>query len=156
MQTVDTLETMLEHHPFLAGLSHDFRTIFCYCGSLRRFASQQKIFHEGGAADHFYLIVTGKVALETFVPGGAMVTIQNLGPGDALGWSWLFPPNEWHFSATTRQPTEVISLNAAALIAAAEADREFHDELVTRVANTLHQRLVGTRERLVELYGSRR
>jgi CRP-like cAMP-binding protein len=128
---------------------------FCDCATIRRFASQQQIFHEGGEADHFYLIITGNVALETFVPGRGMVTNQTLGAGDALGWSWLFPPHKWHFTASTREPTEVISLNAVALRGVAEEDREFHDELVTRVARTLHQRLLGTREQLVDLYGMR-
>ena len=149
------VDTAVREHPFLEGLAPNLCEIFCDCASIRRFASQQQIFHEGGEADHFYLIIRGNVALETFVPGCGMVTIQSLGAGDALGWSWLFPPHEWHFTATTREPTEVISLNAAALREKAEADREFHDELVTRVAKTLHQRLLGTREQLVDLYGIR-
>ena len=155
MQTIATLESLIKEHPFLSGLDPEFHDFFYDCASVRRFASQQQIFQEGGEADHFYLIVSGKVALETFVPGCGMVTIQSLGPGDALGWSWLFPPHEWHFTATTREPTEVISLNAEALRAKAEANRDFHDKLVTKVAATLHQRLLGTREQLIDLYGIR-
>ena len=155
MKTINGVDTAVKEHPFLSGLDPALYEAFCECASIRRFASQQQIFHEGGEADHFYLIMSGKVALETFVPGCGMVTIQYLGGGDALGWSWLFPPHEWHFTATTREPTEVISLNAAALRAKAEADRELHDELITRVATTLYQRLLGTREQLIDLYGIR-
>ena len=155
MKTINGVDTAVREHAFLAGLDPMFFDAVCDCASIRRFASQQQIFHEGGEADHFYLIISGKVALETFVPGCGMVTIQSLGAGDALGWSWLFAPHEWHFTATTKEPTEVISLNAAALRRIAEADREFHDELVTRVGRTLHQRLLGTREQLVDLYGMR-
>ena len=155
INTVNTFETVLNKHPFLAGLAPQFCDSLSNCACLRRFAARQQIFHEGGEADHFYLIVSGKVDLETFVPGCGMVTIQTLGDGDALGWSWLFPPHQWHFTATTREPTEVISLNAAALRAQAEANRGLHDELVTRVAKTLHQRLLGTREQLIDLYGIR-
>ena len=25
--------------------------------------------------------------------------VQTIGPGDALGWSWLFAPHRWHFTA---------------------------------------------------------
>ena len=152
MQTIDRLETIVKEHPFLSNLDTKFLDFFYDCASIRRFASQQQIFNEGREADHFYLIVTGHVVLETFVPGCGMVTIQSLGPGDALGWSWLFRPYQWHFTATTHEPTEVISLDAQTLRAKAEQDRDFHDELITRVAKTLYQRLLGTRAQLIELY----
>jgi len=152
MQTVDTLQTLITEHPFLAGLRAEFCDFFQACATVRRFASHQQIFNEGGEADHFYLILSGSVALETLVPGCGLVTIQNLGAGEVLGWSWLFPPYEWHFTATTREPTEVISLDAGALRARAEQDRDFQEELLTRIVKTLYRRLMGTREQLVAMY----
>jgi CRP-like cAMP-binding protein len=155
MQTLDTLTDLIKSHPFVAGFDPDFYEYFLDCGTLRRFASQQQIFHEGGEADHFYLILSGEVALETFVPGCGTVTIQRLGPKEALGWSWLFPPHQWHFTATTLAPTEVISFDAEALRAKAAENRDFRDELLTRVSKTLLERLQGTREQLIDLYGIR-
>jgi CRP/FNR family cyclic AMP-dependent transcriptional regulator len=152
MQTMDNLLTLITEHPFLSGLRPEFCDIFQDCATIRRFASQQQIFREGGDADHFYLILTGTVASETFVPGCGTVTIQNIGAGEALGWSWLFPPYQWHFTATTRDPTEVVSLDAAVLRAKAEQDRDFRDELLARIVKTLFQRLMGTREQLIDLY----
>jgi CRP/FNR family transcriptional regulator, cyclic AMP receptor protein len=155
MQTLDPLENLIKEHPFLAGLSSEFCEFLCECASLRRFASHQQIFQEGGEADHFYLILTGAVSLETVVPGRGIITIQSLGPGEALGWSWLFPPYEWQFTATTRAPTEVISFDASALRAKAAGDRDFRDELLTRVAKTLFQRLQATRIQLTDAYSNR-
>ena len=149
------LDALIMEHPFLSGINPEFCGFLSDCASLRRFASRQEIFHEGGEADHFYLITAGSVALETFVPGCGMATIQTLGPGDALGWSWLFPPFKWHFTATTRAPTEVISFDASTLRAKAEENRDFRDELLTRVAKTLLDRLLGTRMQLIDLYGIR-
>src|SRR5690348_10568813 len=108
MQTLESLEQLIAEHPFVAGLKPAFLHLLEECANVRRFGAQQQIFHEGGEADHFYLIIKGKVALETFVPGCGMVTIQTLQDGDALGWSWLFPPSRWHFTATTLAPTEVL------------------------------------------------
>ena len=84
-----------------------------------------------------------------------MARIQTLGPGEPLGWSWMFPPYEWQFSANTLKPTEVISLDAAALREKAESDMEFRDQLLTRITRTLVQRLQGTRLQLIDLYGMR-
>src|ERR1051325_1852573 len=109
MQTMDTLEGLIVNHPFLSGLNPHFYHFFNECAVLQRFATGQEIFHEHGNADHFYLILNGKVALETFVPGCGMVTIQTLGSGEALGWSWLFPPHQWHFTANATEPTELIA-----------------------------------------------
>ena len=152
---MDAVENLLMKHPFLTGLNEECRDIFGDCATLRRFAANQRIFQEGSEADHFYLIVSGKVALETFVPGLGMVTVQRLGAGDALGWSWLFPPRQWHFTASTQAPTEVISLDAAALRNKAEENREFRDELLTRVSRTLLERLLATRMQLIDVYGMR-
>ncbi len=50
------------------------------------------IFREGQAADSFYLIRQGHVALEIVAPDQGPITIETLDEGDVLGWSWLFPP----------------------------------------------------------------
>jgi len=155
MQTIDSLEGLLETHPFLFGLSSEHIHFLRDCATLRRFAAQQQIFREGEDADHFYLIVSGEVALETVVPGTAVATIQDLGAGEALGWSWLFPPYRWHFTASTVEPTEVISFEAAKLRDKAEEDRDFRDEILTRVSKMLLNRLQNTRMQLIDAYGMR-
>ena len=155
MQTVDSLESLIKEQPFLAGLEPRLLGFFCECATIRRFASRQQIFQEHGEADHFYLIISGSVDLETFVPGCGMVTVQTLRAGEVLGWSWLFEPREWHFTATTREPSDVISFDAAQLRAKAEEDREFRDQLLVRITKTLVQRLYATRMQLVDIYQMR-
>ena len=155
MQTTSSLEELIAGHPFLSGMERRFHHFFNECGTLRRFSSGQQIFHEGGVADHFYLILDDQVALETFVPGLGMARIQTLGSGDPLGWSWIFPPCQWQFSASTLKPTEVISFDAAVLRCRADSDLEFRDQLLKRMSRTLVQRLQGTRMQLVDLYGMR-
>lgn len=148
------MDSLLKEHPFLAGLPSAFRGFLSDRAQVRRFASKQHVFDEGSEADHFYLIVTGAVRLETYVPGDGMVLIQQLGPGDALGWSCLFPPFRWNFSAFTTAPTEVLSFSALDLRAKAVEDIHFSNELLTRVSKTLLQRLQATRRSLVELHSS--
>ncbi|PWU13550.1 MAG: hypothetical protein C5B50_19090, partial [Verrucomicrobia bacterium] len=119
------------------------------CASTRRFASQQAIFQEGGEADHFYLIIDGDVALGALAPDKKLIPIQRLGAGEMLGWSCLFPPYRWHFTALTRKPTEVISLDARAMREKAAEDRQFNNELLCRVAQTLYLRLLGALDQLI-------
>jgi CRP/FNR family cyclic AMP-dependent transcriptional regulator len=155
MQTIDTLDSLIIKHPFLAGLNPHFYHLFADCASLRRFGPGQEVFHEGNDARDFYLIQSGGVKLEAFVPGCGRVTIQTLGPGEPLGWSWLFPPYQWHFTASATSPTELIVFDAASLRDKAEENRDFGNELLTRVAKILLQRLQTTRLQLIDLYGMR-
>ena len=153
MQRLLSIETLINQHPFLEGMSRAHRLHFLSCGLINQFPSHRQLFHEGNAADRFYLIVEGAIALETFVPGSGMLTIQNLGPGEAWGFSWLFPPHKWRFTATTRESTQTLSFCAATLRAKAESDHLFCNELLARIARTLHDRLLNTRRQLIEAYG---
>ncbi len=56
------------------------------------FGLRQPIFQADSDAEYFYLIDQGSVGPEVFVPGKGVITIQTIGAGEALGWSWLFPP----------------------------------------------------------------
>jgi CRP-like cAMP-binding protein len=155
MQTIEAKDNIAIKHPFLDNLSPEFQEFLEKCGSLRKFDSGKEIFHEGNQAERFFLILSGSVILETFVPGCGTVTIQRLGSGQALGWSWLFDPYQWHFSATTDAPTELIEFDAAKLRKKANQNPRFANELLTRVARILLERLQFTRGQLIDFYGMR-
>ena len=150
---METLEEMIVKHPFWAGLNLHYFDLLKKCAGFQRFEASRSIFQEGGNADHFYLIQKGRVTLHAFVPGRGVVTVQTLGAGDALGWSWLFPPHQWHFSAHSSDPTEAIVFGAKLLRDEAEENHDFGYELTKRVSKMLLQRLQGTRLLLVNFYG---
>jgi CRP/FNR family cyclic AMP-dependent transcriptional regulator len=146
------LNKLVVAHPFLAGLKPQAHEIFCGCASLQRYDKGQIIFQEGGKADYFYLIESGQVVLDVSVPGQEMVTIQAVGPGEALGWSWLFPPYQWHFSATAIKPTKTIAFAAERLREHAQQNQEFSFELLQRLARVMAGRLADLRTRLIYSY----
>jgi len=150
---LETLEEMIVSHPFWAGLNPRFLDLLKKCATFQRFDVGQSIFQEGGHADNFYLIQKGRVTLHAFVPGRGAVTVQTVSGGDALGWSWLFPPHQWHFSAHSSDPTEAIVFGAKLLRDEAEQNHDFGYELTKRVSKMLLQRLQETRLLLVDFYG---
>lgn len=150
MQTIDSLEGVIETHPFLFGLDPKYYHFLRGCATMRRFAAQEQIFQEGEPADSFYVILSGDVALETVVPTAGTATIQTIGSGQALGWSWLFPPYQWHFTARAIEPTEVVAFEAAALRDKAEEDRDFRNEILTRVSKVLVNRLEHAKRQLID------
>lgn len=115
------------------------------------FEAGEVLFREGEPANQFYLIESGKVALEANESPRGTVLVQLLGAGDPLGWSWLFPPFTWHFQARAVEPVVAIALRGAHLLVTAEQDDEFGYELMKRIARIVIQRLQATRKQLLAL-----
>ena len=115
----------------------------------RTFQPGEVLFREGAFANEFYLIESGKVELESHAPGEKVTEIQVLGPGEVLGWSWLFPPFSWHFQGRVLEPTSAVILNGARLLAIGESNHAFGYELQKRVAQMVIERLQAARKQLV-------
>ena len=150
---MQSLKPIISEHPFLRSLSPAYLQILTDCAEERAFTAGEVIFREGDIADRFFLIEQGKVALESHVSsaeGG--LAVQDLGPQDVLGWSWLFPPYVWHFQARAVEPTRTISFNGAHLLVACEKNHEFGYDLMKRLAQVLIRRLQAAQKQLVKLH----
>ena len=139
-----SLALLIAEHPFLAGMKPAHLEVLCDCAMQTQFVKDQLIFREGDLANRFYLIQEGRVALES---GGdeRTVLVQTVGAGDALGWSWLFPPYYWHFDARTLTPTKAIFFYGTRLRTQCEEDHDFGYELIKRMAEVIIRRLQATR-----------
>ena len=122
------------------------------CAANVRFNAGELIFRQGYDAEHFYLIRAGKVALEIHVPGRGGVTIQTLGAGEVLGWSWLVPPYNWRFDGRAAEVTRAIVFDGKCLRGKCEEDHELGYELQKRVIAILGEHLDATRFRLLDVY----
>jgi CRP/FNR family transcriptional regulator, cyclic AMP receptor protein len=142
---VETIEDIIATHPFWKGLDANHVRLLQEIAISERFDAGQLIFQEGEEADRFCLIRTGQVRLDAFVPGRGAVTVQTLTDGDPLGWSWLFPPYRWHFSAHANEVTELIVFDGKFLRDLSELNHDFGYELIKRVSNMLPERLQETR-----------
>jgi CRP-like cAMP-binding protein len=142
-------ESTLAQHPFLAGLESRHLRQLAELASQKRFGAHEVMFHEGNPADEFYLICRGKVGIETALFGCADIVVETLAPGDVVGWSWLLPPYQFHYSARAMEPTEVIALNGKALRARCDQDPALGYQIMKRFSLVILQRLVATRERFL-------
>ena len=145
----ESYQRILAEHPFLKDLAPHHLKFMAACASELRFAAGEYILREGEAAGHLYLINQGRVALGTVIPNLGFTTIETLGDGEALGWSWFIPPYHWHFSALTIIPTWIIAMDGQRLREKCDADHDFGYELIKRLALILGQRLRMTRKQLV-------
>ncbi len=144
LETQVTPETLAEH-TFLAGLGQSDLVHIAMNAYQASYSSGEILLKEGEQADTFYLIQQGKVALGTFVPGRGYVTLQTLGEGDLLGWSWLIAPYRWRFEALTITPVEMIVVDGAKLRKTCEKDCDFGFAMMGRVALVIGERLKASR-----------
>lgn len=139
------------------GLSMRHLEVVTGCGRFERFPAGFMVFREGQPADRFYVLREGSIALEVASPERGPLVIQTLGPGEALGWSWLFPPYRWHLDAVTRGAVAAIGFDGACLRGKCDADHELGYQLMGRFADLMLRRLMATRLQLLDVYahGSR-
>ncbi|MFJ2110706.1 cyclic nucleotide-binding domain-containing protein [Streptomyces sp. NPDC087850] len=116
------------------------------------FVQDARIAEEGAPAEKFWIIHTGTVALDLDVPGRRRVTVETLGVGDLLGWSWLFPPHKWHFGAEAFTPVRAHEFDAAAVRSLCEGDPALGFALTRSVAQILARRLEAARTKLLDQY----
>jgi CRP-like cAMP-binding protein len=92
----------------------------------------------------------GKVVLESDLKERGVIPIQTLGPGDDLGWSWLFPPYYLHSSARALEPTRTIFFYGTRLREQCEQDHDLGYQLMGRIAEVVIKQLQATQQRLTE------
>jgi CRP/FNR family transcriptional regulator, cyclic AMP receptor protein len=148
------LEAQVAAHPFFIGMNAHYIRLLSDCAMATRFAKDQVIFRAGETANRFYLIDRGKVVLESEPDaGGVPVIIDTISAGDLLGWSWIFPPFIWHFTARAVQPTRSIFFYGTILREYCDKDPTLGYELFKRMSEVMIRRLQRARNELLETMG---
>lgn len=148
---VKAVESVIAGHPFLRGLKPEHLRLLADSAMRMRFEAGELIFREGDPANRFYLIEQGKVSLESHLRDESPVEVQVIGPGDVLGWSWLFPPYYWHFDARALEPTDAIFFYGTRLREQCARDPGFGFEMMKRMTRVVIQRLQAARRRLLPI-----
>jgi len=147
------LTQSLHKHPFLASMDDKLIKTLTSCASNVVFQEGGRLFHEGEDAKLFFLIRSGRVALELQAGERGAIRIQTVGPGEVLGWSWLISPYIWHFDALALEQVHAFSIDASCLRTKCETDNHFGYEMLRRFSAVLERRLDATRLQLLDIYG---
>jgi CRP/FNR family transcriptional regulator, cyclic AMP receptor protein len=144
----------LAEHPFFAGLDAASVQELAGCARNEHFRAGEYLFREGATAEHFYVIMRGRVALELSTANSGPHMLESAGEGEVLDWPWLVPPHRWLFDARAVEPTSVVSLESACLRGKHDANPRLGYEFTQRVAQVMSYRLMATRVRLLDIYGA--
>jgi CRP-like cAMP-binding protein len=145
----DVTAESLATHWFLHGLPSDQLAQLAKSASVVSFQSGCRLFEDGGNATRFWLIRSGRVALDLDVPGDGRTVIEVLGMRDVLGLSWLLPPFRWAFGAVAVGPVEAFEFDAPSVLASCASNPELGYELMRRFIGVSAHRLQATRLKLI-------
>ena len=87
----ENIGELVAEHPLFSGLPADVAKLVAGCSQNVAIATGQLLLEEGEPARSLYLLRRGHVALEVHEPGRVPLVIDRIGPGQAVGWSWMFP-----------------------------------------------------------------
>jgi CRP-like cAMP-binding protein len=146
---IEVTRPAIAEHPFLRGMPPGHLDALAAVGADVSFPAGHRIFEDGGFASKFWLIQSGRVALDVQVPGEGRAVIDTVGMGELLGCSWFFPPYRWAFGAVCAGPVRAFEFDAAAVRARCAADPLFGSDLTGRLLRIFARRLQSTRTRLI-------
>jgi CRP-like cAMP-binding protein len=135
------LYQIIANHPLFEGLSIRQWELLANLAMETQFAPGAYLFRRQDPANRFYLILDGRVELELASTRDGMRLVQMAGPGDYVGWAWMFEPYSFYLSARTVDPTKAIFFYGTILRQYCEEDHDLGYEIVKRVAATALQRL---------------
>ena len=145
-----SLCALIKQQPFFKGLNARHLELLTGSALEMKFETGATIFEEGSPANRFYLILTGRVELASEMEDRNVIPVQTLGPGDDLGWSWLFPPYCVHFRARALEPTTTIFFYGTRLREQCEQDHELGYQIMKRTAEVAIEALRVTQKRLMQ------
>ena len=149
-----TIADLVDELPALRALAPEHRATIAGCARNRVFARGEALLREGDAADEFFVLREGAVAIEAHDPARGALTIETLHPGEIVGWSWLLPPYRAAFDARASDVAHVLAFDGTCLRRKCEADPALGYALMKLVAGVFVERLQNTRLRLLDLYGT--
>ncbi|MGA8664295.1 MAG: cyclic nucleotide-binding domain-containing protein [Thermoplasmata archaeon] len=143
----------LQDHRFFREMGGDLLPLLIPLAVERSYAAGEMLVRDGDPADRFVLVFEGKVALEIALPDRPRVTIQTIGGGEVLGWSWLLPPHQWSLDARAVKRTRTLELAAPALKSILESRPTDGYQFLLRLLPVVAERLENTRVQLMDIHG---
>jgi len=140
-------------HPVFNGFDRAFIAAICSKAGEPTFGVEDMLAVEGTTAELLYVVLEGKVALEIGAADRPRLTVQTVGPGEVLGWSWLVPPHHWRFDARALKATRAIALDGNVLRHTLSTHPTWGFQFMVRFMPVLAERLENTRIQLLDIHG---
>lgn len=150
--TEPTLAEELCDLQFASGWSQGIVTELAAIANYAEFAAGTVIFLQGETNRDLYLICSGRVGLDMYVPARGTVRILTLSRGELLAWSALIGDGHMTATATALEPVRAIAVDGSKLMDLCDNRHDIGYQVMRRLAWALATRLTATRLQLLDLY----
>lgn len=147
-------EEVLKGHPFFEGVSDEHLDFLVSVARPLHVEANRFLFRQGADADCFLVVHNGDLALELHVGAKGARIIQTVGPGEVVGWSWLYPPHRWMYDGRALNTIECLCLNGEQVRTRMADDHDFGYEILKRFGDVIVQAFNRTRLQLLDVYGN--
>jgi CRP-like cAMP-binding protein len=138
--------------PWFFDLSHESINRLSSIAEITTYDAGKVIFSEGDQHPSLYVVLDGKVRLDSFVPGRGSLPLYTAESLDVIGWSSLTPVvRQMTCTAIVSSPVKLLTFNAHTLMATCESDCELGFVIMRRLANIVASQLLTHRLHLLEI-----
>jgi CRP-like cAMP-binding protein len=141
----------VQQHPFTQGLTPEHCATLASLARKVSFAKDEIIFREGDPKHEFFLLLTGRVALEMLVQDRTL-RVHSLEAGDELGWSAVLMGGGKRFQARALEPVEALAFDGYKLLDTCRADTGFGYKIMHRLLGVVSERLQAARMQVLDMY----
>ncbi len=120
---------------------------------LRPFKNGDIFFHEGDKQDYFYFVLSGRVALDIFIPHHGKVRVDTCEEGESFGWSSVttFIGTRTAGAVGVLEGT-VLAINVQKLLELCDKDHDFGYIFMRNMSSVIASRLLVTRLQLLDMF----
>lgn len=141
-------------HPFLRGFTPHQRQMLDEISTPVEFLADEFLVRQGKIDERFFLVHSGLVAIQTYSVARGSLTLDSVGDGECVGWSWVIPPYRTHFDAVAYEPVSATAIDAVALRQLCNQECKFGFMVLQKMVQIMEQRLQAARLMLVDFYGT--
>jgi len=142
----------LKSIPWFHDLSPESIQNLLKAAEIRSFERDDVIFTEGELNQFLYVILKGRIQIESFIPGHGLQPIYIAEPLDVIGWSSLTPVVRQNPSSSrVIEKSRLIAFRAEKIQHLCEIDHELGFIIMRRVANIVASCMLNHRIKLLGL-----
>lgn len=146
------ITTAIKSIPWFFDLSSESMQRLNSIAEIVSFEAGDVIYYEGDQHPYFYVVLEGKVRLESFVSGRGPMPIFTAESLDVVSWSSLTPVVRQKTStARVITPAKLLAFPADTLMEHCEEDCDLGFVIMRRLANIIASRLLTHRLHLLEI-----
>ena len=163
---------LLNQLKFFSGTTDEQRSAIAECAEIKTIEPGVTLFKTGQTALHLYAVLEGEVALSLIATDKIMkpdivyeevnrsrfeilekpILVATVTPGRVFGWSAMVADNHRTLTAETLVRSRLIAFDAEKLHGVIARDPHLGYLLMTRLCNTVSQRLKERTEKLIEAW----